>query len=297
MPFTVNKLSYALGAEVRGLDLRQRHSDETIAEIRQAWLDNLVLCFRDQDLTPREQMAFCSRFGTLDDHRTRPLWNLPDLPEVLVVANKPLEFGGKKLLPLIADKWHTDNSFSVRSATASWLHARQLPPMGGDTMFANMYQAYDALSPSMKDLAATLQGVHDVSFAPDWHRFAPEVQAERRRLSPPVVHSLVRVHPETGRKVIFAGGFVRHFVGFTELESKPLLDFFNTHATAYEFVYRHKWALGDMLMWDNRCLMHYAVQDYDRTQLRRMQRCSLYAPESGVYFRPDAQQQPVAAMS
>ncbi len=141
MALKIRKLAFALGAEVTGLDLKQRQSDDTIAQIRQAWVDNLVLCFPEQDLGPQEQMAFCSRFGELDDHRSRPHWNRPDFPEVNIVANKPVVIGGKTLQVLIADKWHTDMSFSVRSATASFLLSKTLPPIGGDTMFANMYRA------------------------------------------------------------------------------------------------------------------------------------------------------------
>ena len=287
MALKIRQLAYALGAEVTGLDLRQRLSDNTIAEIRQAWLDHLVLCFPRQDLAPQEQIAFCSRFGELDDHRSRPHWNRPDFPQINIVANKPVVYEGKTLQTLIADKWHTDMSFAVRSASFSWLNAKILPPIGGDTMFANMYRAYEALSPSMKALADTLDGVHDVSLAPDWRRYTPELQAERRRNHPPVVHKLARVHPESGRTGIFAGGFLRHFVGYTEQESRPLIDFFNTHATAYEFVYRHPWKMHDLVMWDNRCTMHFAVQDYDRTQLRSLQRCTLVAPVSGRFYEPE----------
>jgi taurine dioxygenase len=175
-------------------------------------------------------------------------------------------------------------SFSVRPASASWLHTKVLPPIGGDTMFANMYRAYDALSPSMKGMVEGLEGVHDVSLAPDFHRYTPEIQAERRRNHPPVVHPVIRTHPESGRKGIFAGGFLRHFVGFSEAESRPLIDFLNGHATAPEFVYRHRWSMGDVLMWDNRCTQHFAVQDYDRTHLRQLQRCTLFAPKTGRFL-------------
>jgi taurine dioxygenase len=287
MPLKIRPLAYALGAEITGIDLKQRQSDATIAEIRQAWVDHLLLCFPGQELAPQEQIEFCARFGTLDDHRSRPHWNRPDFPEINIVANKPLVYGGKTLQTLIADKWHTDMSFSVRSASASWLLAQVLPPIGGDTMFANMYMAYEALTPSMQALAETLEGVHDVSLAPDFHRYTPELQAERRRNHPPVVHPLVRVHPESGRKGIFAGGFLRNFVGYSEKESRPMIDFFNSHAIAYEFVYRHRWSVHDLLMWDNRCTMHYAVQDYDRSHLRRLQRCTLVAPVSGRFLDPD----------
>ena len=136
----------------------------------------------------------------------------------------------------------------------------------------------------MQAFADTLEGVHDVSLAPDFHRYTPELQAERRRNHPPVVHKVVRLHAESGRKGIFAGGFLRNFIGYTEQESRPLIDFFNTHSTAYEFVYRHAWKQDDLLMWDNRCTMHFAVQDYDLSHLRQMQRCTLFAPVSGRFL-------------
>ncbi|MGE0797233.1 MAG: TauD/TfdA dioxygenase family protein [Lautropia sp.] len=286
MSLQIKKLSYALGAEVRGIDLRETLDDATVAEIRQAWLDHLVLCFPGQSLSPQQQIAFCSRFGTLDDHRNRPLWNRPDFPEVNIVSNKPQTIGGKRLMTLVADKWHTDMSFSNRAATASWLHALQLPAIGGDTMFANMYLAYEALSPSMQALVTQLRGVHDVSGAPDFHRYTPEVQAERKRNYPPVVHPVVRTHPESGRKGLFVGGFLKHFVGYTERESRPIIDFLNDFATGPEFVYRHRWTTGDLIMWDNRWLLHFAVQDYDPAALRVLQRCTLFAPVSGEYYDP-----------
>ncbi|MGE4242475.1 TauD/TfdA dioxygenase family protein [Ramlibacter sp.] len=283
----IHPLSYALGAEIRGVDLSQPLDDVTIAAIRAAWVEHLVLCFPGQSLSPAQQIAFCSRFGPLDDHRNRPLWNRPDFPEVNIVSNKPQTIGGKKLMTLVADKWHTDMSFANRPATASWLHALQLPPIGGDTMFANMYRAYEALSPNMRKLVDGLQGVHDVSGAPDFHRYTPEVQAERKRNYPPVVHAVVKTHPESGRKGLFAGGFLKHFVGFTERESRPIIDFLNEFATGPEFTFRHKWKPQDVLMWDNRCTMHFAVQDYDPTQLRVLQRCTLFAPVTGQYYDPD----------
>ena len=287
MPLEITKLSHALGAEVRGLNLSEPLDDDTVAVIRRTWVENLVLCFPDQSLSPQQQIAFCSRFGPLDDHRNRPLWNRPDFPEVNIVSNKPQTIGGKKLMTLVADKWHTDMSFANRPATASWLHALQLPTIGGDTMFANMYRAYDALSPNMRKLAEQLQGVHDVSGAPDFQRYTPEVQAERRRNYPPVVHPVVRTHPESGRKGLFVGGFLKHFVCYTERESRPLIDFFNEFSTGPEFVYRHKWKQQDLLMWDNRCTMHFAVQDYDTSELRVLQRCTLFAPVTGHYYDPE----------
>ena len=287
MTMQVKPLSYALGAEVRGVDLAKPLDEATIAAIRQAWVDHLVLCFPGQALSPQQQIAFCSRFGPLDDHRNRPLWNRPDFPQINIVSNKPQTIGGKKLMTLVADKWHTDMSFANRPATASWLHALQLPRIGGDTLFANMYRAYEALSPRMQQLAQQFQGVHDVSGAPDFQRYTPQVQAERKRNYPPVVHPVVRTHPESGRKGLFVGGFLKHFVGFSERESRPIIDYFNEFSTGPEFTYRHPWKQQDVLMWDNRCTMHFAVQDYDTNELRVLQRCTLFAPVSGDYYDPD----------
>ena len=293
----VRKLAYSLGAEVTDLDLRKPQSDAVINEIREAWLEHLVLCFPRQDLSPNELVAFTARFGKLDDDRAGSLWNLPDHPKVNIIANKPVEIGAKTIVPVIADKWHTDLSFALRPSSATWLNAKQLPPIGGDTMFASMYAAYDALSPSMQGFIGGLEGMHDVSMSPDWGRYTPEIQARRRGTHPPVVHPVVRTHPESGRKGIFAGGFLRKLIGFTEQESRPIIDLLNTHATDYQFVYRHKWSKDDLLMWDNRCTMHNAVQDYDRTQLRLLNRATLLAEKSGRYYEAENASSAPASMS
>ena len=282
----IRRLGYALGAEVVGLDLRRPLPDATIAAVRAAWLEHLVLCFRDADIEPQEMVAFCGRFGELDDNRLAHFRRRPASPNLIMVASQVVDMDGKSYNAVRADKWHSDYSYTNRPATAAFLLAKQLPDVGGDTQFCNMYTAYDTLSPAMQALIAPLEAVHDVDMRASVGLEKPEAAAERRRLNPPIVHPVVRVHPETGRKTLYVGERIRHFVGMTEEETRPLLDFLNRHATRYEFVYRHRWSPHDLLMWDNRCLMHYAIRDFDLSQLRRMERCSLLAPKSGYFYEP-----------
>ena len=288
MVLQVRRLGYALGAEIGGLDLRERLDEATIASIRQAMLDYIVLCFPGQDMGPAELASFGRRFGELDDNRFIAHQRHPDDPAVMPLSNKPATIGGKSFGGGIAERWHTDLSFTNRPSTISFLTAKQLPEVGGDTMFANMYLGYETLSPAMQRLIEKLEGVHDVSLSSYFSKESAELQAERRRRNPPVVHPVVRVHAETGRKALYVSDRLRHFVGFTEEETQPILDFLNQHATRYEFTYRHRWRLGDLVTWDNRCTMHCAVKDYDLDQPRRMLRCSLFAPKAGYYYEERA---------
>jgi taurine dioxygenase len=284
MALTIRRLGYALGAQITGLDLARHVDDPTIARIRQAWLDHGVLCFPEQNLGPEQLVAFSQRFGTIDDNRQNLHMRHPDCPPVLVIVSKSTTIAGKRFRGDAADKWHTDRSHTNRPTSGSFLLAKELPQVGGDTMFANMYMAYDTLSPTMRQLLEGLSAVHDVANSPTFAGDSPEVQAQRRRLNPPVVHPVVRLHPETGRKALYVGDRIREFVGMTPEETQPLLSFVNRHAIRYEFLYRHRWSVNDLVMWDNRCTMHFAVQDYDHTQLRRMIRCALFADKSGSFY-------------
>jgi taurine dioxygenase len=149
-------------------------------------------------------------------------------------------------------------------------------------MFANMYAAYDALSPTYRKMIDGLSAVHDASLGAAYDRMEPGARATMMEKNPPVTHPLVQVHPETGRKALYAGSRVRNVTGMSRDESGPLLEFINSHAVRYEFTYRHRWRDNDLLMWDNRCALHYAVPDHDPAELRQMQRCSLLGPKAGV---------------
>jgi taurine dioxygenase len=279
----VRRLGYALGAEVTGLDLTECLDDAIVATIRKIWLDNLVLCIRGQQLSPTQMMAFCGRFGELHQH-VNPTEHHPDHPPITMIVNKPITINGKAYPGGISDEWHADQVFTVRPPTLGFLNAQELPAVGGDTLFANMYLAYETLSPALQRMIDPLEAVFDMTIAGAFRRSTPEKQAELRARNPPVVHSLVRVHPETGRKALYVSHRLRNFIGMTEEETKPIFDYLTEHATRYELSYRHCWVAHDLVMWDNRCTLHRAVGDYDPGQLRRMQRCELVAPKTGRLY-------------
>ncbi len=275
MPLQVRRLGYALGAEISGLDLARPLDAAAVARVRELWLQHIVLCFRGQDLTPPALMGFAAQFGELDDNSwTRSLRHAGH-DEVVILETKPAI--GKHAAN-IAEKrvWHTDLSFSPRPASATFLHAKQLPTVGGDTMFANQYMAYEALSLALRETLSPLAAVHDITLG----GASSELKAEMRERTPPTAHPIVREHPETGRKALYVGERVSHIQGMTEEESLPILRFLQQHSTRYEFVYRHRWQTGDVLMWDNRCAVHYAVGDYG--EVRRMERCSLRGQTTNV---------------
>ena len=281
----IRRLSYPLGAEVTGVDVSEPLDDATIAEIRNAWLEHSVLCFPNQDIGAKELSQFSARFGELDDNERTSDYRHPEDSTVQVLTSKPVVMNGQtKAGHAKGDLWHTDLSTSTRPATATVLLAKDLPDVGGNTMFTNQYLAYETLSPTMRSLIDQLSAVHTSTLGTGYKRMTPQEQEQYRRLSPPVVHPVARVHPETGRTTLYLGERVQNFVGMTEEESKPLIDFLNKHSTSYEFMYRHVWKVNDLVMWDNRCTMHYAVADYDRSQLRRMFRCALRGPVTGEFY-------------
>jgi taurine dioxygenase len=284
----IRPLGYALGAEVRGIDLRQTPSRETLAAIRVAWYDSLVLCFPDQDLGPEELVAFSELFGELDDNRAIPHNRHPDHPKVALVSNKRI---GEKPWAGYRNgqNWHSDLSYTDRPATGTFLHCKERPDVGGDTMFANMYLAYERLSPTMRGIIDDLDAVHDITLVKNLAQREPAVVERMRELNPPVVHPAVRTHPETGRKALFVNERVRNFVGMAPEESAPILDFLNRHAVTPEFVYRHRWNVGDLVLWDNRCTMHIALGDFDMwNQPRHMIRTALLGPKTGRLLIADA---------
>jgi taurine dioxygenase len=278
MGLEISRLGSAAGAEAVGIDLNRSVDDSTFARLHDAFLANLVLVIRDQNLTPESQVAFSRRFGPLEKHVLEG-FALPDNPDIFVVSNK--KEGGKPKGAIYAGQyWHTDLSYVKVPSLGSLLHAREVPSIGGDTMFANMYLAYETLSPKLREILEGLSAVHDYSQA--YEKFfskrpdRPPLTPEQKAKVPPVEHPCVRTHPETGRKVLFVNpGFTRRFVGMSDEESQPLLEFLFAHATRPEFVYRHRWRVGDLVIWDNRCTMHNAVSDYDMAEPRHMHRTTV----------------------
>jgi taurine dioxygenase len=259
----VRKFAGALGAEIEGVDLGGPLDNETFAEIHRAFLDNLVICFRDQHLTPDQHKDFGRRFGGLNVHPYAPA--LEGHPEVMTIFKEKADkanFGGG---------WHSDMTFLEKPVLGSMLYARDVPPHGGDTLFLNMYLAYEALSDGMKRLLEELHAVHSANkqYGVDGSEAAK--LNEQRTMKPrtsqdaqkEVTHPVVRTHPETGRKCLFVNrAFVERFDGWTKQESQPLLRWLYEHYTRPEFTCRLRWEIDTLTFWDNRCTQHYALNDY-----------------------------------
>jgi taurine dioxygenase len=262
--FTVEALSPVLGAAVVGLDLRQRLDDATKRAVYDAFVRCHVLCFRDQRLDPEQQIEFTEQFGTLERHmaRNRGTGN----PLVHIVSN--LGPDGKPSGKVGSTGWHSDKSFRPEPSLATILHAQIMPPEGGETCFADMIAAYEALPEAERAELDTVRIVHswELSRARLGLTATPEEIAD----APPLTHPLVRAIPETGRKALFMGEHASHIEGRPMAEGRALLDRLTAHAVEERFVYRHKWRAGDMLMWDNRCLLHRANPNFDAARFPRV---------------------------
>ena len=282
MALKLRKLSYALGAEVCGVDVAKPMSEAAFGDIYRAFLENGILLFRNQDITRSQHIEFSRRFGELDRHEALPRDRHPQYPELLMVTNEPKPDGSPSDTQYTGRQWHSDMSFTTAPSLGSLLKSYAVPDVGGDTLFANMYRAYDALSAGMKKLIADLHGVHLSGTRKIANEVTGVVRAEeQKRINPPVAQPVVRVHPETGRKALYIGEKVKRFDGMTEEESQPLIEYLVRHATRPEFVYRHPWRKNDILAWDNRCVMHQALGDFDETQLRHMERTTVLGTPSG----------------
>jgi taurine dioxygenase len=283
----IQAIGYACGARVTGVDLSKPLSDDTFQTIYRAWLEHLVLVFPGQTLDPKKLVAFTRRFGELDDYASQPFNRHPEINEVMVLTNKYTNGQPSKTYNA-GQNWHTDLSYTLRPAKGTSVYCMEKPSVGGDTMFASMYAAYDGLSPKMQAFLDGLEAIHDASLIEGLDKRGPEVAAEFRRLNPPVIHPAVRVHPESGKKALYVNERVRQFLGLSEAESKPLVKFLCEHSISPRFVYRHYWSVGDLVMWDNRCLVHLAVGDYDPREIRHMIRTSSMGDHYGRLADPNA---------
>lgn len=292
MSLKIRKLSYALGAEIMGVDLRKPLDDETLADVRQAFLDHLVVLFRDQDLTRPQFVAFARQLGQTDDMSVASHTEAqakadqaaremdPEFPEVFMNTNRP-KSGWLKGFGVYAEIWHADRMHTTTPGMASLLRSLEIPDVGGDTQFSNLYLAYETLSDGMKQMLEGLHGVHTGGERALIDENDPVRLEERRYANLPVAHPVVRTHPETGRKGLYIAEKVQQFVNMTKEESKPLLRFLCDHAVKPQFVYRHSWKKHDLLMWDNRCTLHMAVNDYDRGQARILERICVVGQPCG----------------
>ena len=253
----VHPVAGALGAEISGVDLSQPLDDATIATLRRAWLDHLVIFFRDQVLPPAQFLAFARRFGDVIEYPfVKGLDDYPEIIPILKLEHERVNFGGV---------WHSDTAYLDVPPMASMLIAREIPPFGGDTLFANMYLAYGTLSEGMQRLLDGLAAVNSSAKADasrtreDRVRDTPR-DAKKEYVAP---HPAVRVHPETHRKALYVN--VAHtvrFEGMTDEESAPLLEYLFRHQVRPEFTCRFRWRPGSIAFWDNRCTQHNPINDY-----------------------------------
>jgi taurine dioxygenase len=275
----VNPLSPVLGAEMIGIDLSKPLDDAAFGRVREAWLaSNGVMVFRDQKLTPQQHINFSRRFGPLEKH-VLAKYLLPGHPEIYRVSNK-VEDGVPLGRAKAGTYWHSDLSYMKPPALASLLYGIEIPPIGGDTLFCSLYASYEALSSIMQNFLEGLSAVHDFGYASRGVFKAEQANREQLDATPSVEHNVVTTHPETGKKVLFVNpGFTSHIVGMHPRESRAVLDFLFDHMTQPDLIYRHRWSERDLVLWDNRCTMHYAVADYDTIGDRYMHRTTAMCEE------------------
>ena len=254
----VRPVSGALGAEILGVDLAQDLDDHTIDAIHRAWLEHLVIFFRDQTLTPDQQLAFAQRMGEPVEYPfVKGIEGYPVITPVVKLEHETRNFGGI---------WHSDTTYLQIPPKGTMLLARELPPRGGDTLFSNMYLAYESLSPGMRRMLDGLIGISSSLKADATATREDRRSTDGREDAPEALiaeHPVVRTHPETGRKALYVNvGHTAHFKDMTVEESKPLLEFLFRHLKRPEFTCRFQWAPGSLALWDNRCAQHYPVNDY-----------------------------------
>ena len=272
--FDIELFDAPLGAEILGLDLSRPLSPRQFQRIHKAHLDHHLLVFRDQRITPQQQVDFSRRFGPLQIHVLRN-FQLPSHPEVLIISNI-IEDGQPIGLGDAGHFWHSDLSYKEKPSLGSLLHAQELPEEGGDTLFANMHLAWDTLPAALRHAVQDARAEHSYLAQYDELRrrspFRPALTQAQIDEVKPVTHPVVRTHPETGRKALFVSEhFTTRIVGIPEDESRALLAELFAHSVLPAHIYRHRWAPHDLVFWDNRSLMHLAggTPDHLRRKLYR----------------------------
>lgn len=272
--FDVRPFAEKVGAEIVGLDLSRPLNDADFARVHQAHLDYHVVVFRNQQITPQQQIDFSRRFGVLQIHVLKQFL-LANHPEILIVSNI-VENGQPVGLGDAGKYWHSDLSYKELPSLGSMLYAQELPSEGGDTLFADMHLAWDTLPEPLRKAVEGRNAVHSYtsrySHGRNADNWRPTLSAEQLAQVAVVSHPIVRTHPENGRKALFVSeGFTTHIVGLPEDESQAILTELYAHSVRPEGVYRHKWQENDMVFWDNRSLIHLAggTPDHLRRRLHR----------------------------
>jgi taurine dioxygenase len=268
--FVIRRIAGALGAQIDGVDLAKPLSTALVAAIRQALLDHLVICIRDQHLSAEQFLGFARSMGQPIEYPF--VKGLPDFPEIIQVAkleHERVNFGGI---------WHSDTAYLAQPPMGSMLLAREVPPAGGDTLFANQYLAYETLSPGLRRVLDGLRAVHSSAKADVSRTREDRMQSDARgdaKEEYRAEHPVVRTHTETGRKALYVN--IAHTVRFADMcetESAPLLQYLFAHQVRPEFTCRLQWQVGSLAFWDNRCAQHNPVNDYHGFR-RVMHRISL----------------------
>ena len=267
------RLSPHTGVEVTGIDLNQPIDDGLREALNRAFVEHSVLVVRDQTFTPDQMLAAVRLFGEVFvQHNTR--FALPECPLIHYISNQDKFPDGRRYIP--GEGYHTDHSNDRMPPKATVLHAVQLPDAGGDTQYVNMHAAYEGLPAVLRERIDPLRAVHVYQSRHSARKLMGLTENAKDRVPDAVVHPLVRTHPETGRRAIYINPIrIDDIEGMAEAEAQGLLTQLLAHATQPQYEYRHKWQLGDLVMWDNRCLLHKANGDYDMDQMRYLYRVML----------------------
>ena len=274
-PFAARPLTPKLGAEITGLSLAEDISAETFRRIYEAFLRYQVLVFPPQEMPPGRQVAFARLFGEVQIHVMNQ-YHADGYPELYRLSN--LDENGRPNghhpdRGTLA--WHTDGSWSHVTGQATIIYGEIVPDTGGETHFCDMYGAYERLDPAWRARIAGMRAVHNLDFSRTRRHGEDPMTDEQRRAKPPVDHPIVRTHPETGRKCIYLGDHAEYIVGMPYAEGRALIEELNALAVHPDLTYEHRWKARELIVWDNRCLMHRATEYDPATQRRVIRRCTV----------------------
>ena len=279
-PFEIRPLSAALGAEIVGIGLEEAASEVAFPRVYEAFIEYQAILFRDIDLPPALQVQFARNFGDVQIHVMNQYHGYADYPEIYFLSNLDKDGNPSGAHP---DKgtlyWHTDGSWQRRTGLATMMYTEIVPAKGGETHFCDMYGGYEGMSAEMKDRLSRLRAVHNLDFSRTRRHGDDPLTEEQKTRVPPVDHPIVRTHPETKRKCIFLGDHAEYVQGMDYAEGRALIEEVNRLITADHLTYCHKWEPRQVIVWDNRCLLHRAMP-YDTGRERRvMRRCTVNGDE------------------